>query len=101
LRTLSRLKLPLTAILTIFVVIDAAVGYRIWALGWPKQVRWANDQNGIAYLAVDRVPFTGLDWLILAVIAGGQLLLFYLVWKCWHVSRAHGQIRSSDSPPRP
>ena len=98
---MRRLKVPLTAILTMFVLIDLLVGYRLWDSGWPKRVHWTDAQNSIVYLAVERIPFTGIDWLILVLGVGVQVLLFYLVRKAWRASPMHSPALSGGALPHP
>jgi hypothetical protein len=86
---MRRLKVPLTALLIVFVLVDVVVGYRLWDSGWPKRVGLTADQKGIEHVQVVTIPFTGPDWLILALVVGIHAVLFYLVWKAWHSSPVH------------
>lgn len=83
---MSRLKLPLTALLSIFVLVDLVAGYRLWDSGWPKRIALVGDQQGIEHVQVVTVPFTGQDWLILASVIGVPIVLLHLVWRAWHSS---------------
>ena len=81
-----RLKTLLTALLVVFVLVDIVGGYHLWDSGWPKRVSVTSDQTGVALVHVVPIPFTGIDWLILAFAVGFHAVLFCLVWKAWHAS---------------
>ena len=34
---MSRFKVPMTAVLIMFLLVDIVVGYRIWDAGWPSR----------------------------------------------------------------
>jgi hypothetical protein len=83
---MRRLKMPLTALLIVFVLVDLVIGYRLWDSGWPKRIGLTADQKGIEQVHVMPIPFTGSDWLILVLVIGVHAVLFYLIWKAWHSS---------------
>ena len=85
-KAMRRFRMPLTAILGVFVAIDAIVGYWLWESGWPKSIALTSPQKGVEQVQVIAVQFTGADWLILILLVGLHALLWYLVWKAWRSS---------------
>jgi hypothetical protein len=83
---MERLRAPLTALLTVVILVDAVIGYRLWASGWPKRVYLTSDQPGMEQIHVVPLHFAG-SWLILVLLIGLHGVLLYLVWKAWHVER--------------
>ena len=83
---MRRLKAPLTALLALFVLIDAVVGFRLLSSGWPKRVSLSAVKPGSAEIQVVPIPFTGSDWMILVGVVAVHAVLVYVVWKAWHSS---------------
>lgn len=83
---MRRLKVPITALLLLFMLFDGVVGFRLWDSGWPKRISLTSDQKGIEQIHVAPIPFTGTDWFIFVLVIGVHVLLLYLVWKAWHAS---------------
>jgi hypothetical protein len=83
---MRRLKMPLTVLLSVIVLMDVIVGYRLWDSGWPKHINLTSDQKGIEQVQVTPIPFTGADWLILVLVISVHAVLFFLAWKAWHAS---------------
>jgi hypothetical protein len=77
------LRIPLTAIAALLIAFDLLMVYRVSSTGWPKHLSGTID-GGVAKIRVTPIPFTGSDWLILAVVIAVHAALFYVVWKSWH-----------------
>jgi hypothetical protein len=80
---MRRLKVPLVFLFGVLLLIDIIFAYRLWDSGWPRRIDLTGDQNAIMHVHVVMIPFTGLDWLILALVIAVHAVLFYLVWKAW------------------
>jgi hypothetical protein len=80
---MRRSKIPLTALLILFVLVDVIVGYRLWESGWPKQVGLVGSAHIVEHIEVTPVPFTGSDWLILGALILVHSFLCYAVWEAW------------------
>lgn len=74
------------AVLVVLILTDALVGYRLWESGWPKHVILSSGPSGVEHVRVTQIPFTGTDWIILAVVIAIHAFLGYLVWKAWRSS---------------
>lgn len=80
---MHRLRLPLTAFLVVVALIDIGAGSHLWRSGWPKRVNLESIQPGVARIETTPIPFTGIDWLILALLIAFHVALLYLVWRAW------------------
>ena len=80
---MSRFRVPMTAVLIVFLLVDILVGYRIWDTGWPKHVSFASTREGFGQVQVVPIAFTSTDWLIVIVTIAVQALLVRMVWKAW------------------
>ena len=87
---MRRFRIAFTVILGVVVAIDAIVGYRLWASGWPKLIALTSPQEGVERVQVIALPFTGADWLVLILflilLIGFHVLLCYFVWRAWRSS---------------
>jgi hypothetical protein len=87
---MHRLRLPLTAFLVVVALIDIGGVSHLWRSGWPKRVSLESVQPGVARIETTSIPFTGVDWLILALLIIFHIALFYLLWRAWR----HSPIRT-------
>jgi hypothetical protein len=78
------LRFPLTALFLVLVLVDVVVGYKLWAFGWPTQINLTSSQTGVERAHVTAIPFTGSDYLIVALIIAVHAVLLYTMWKAWH-----------------
>jgi hypothetical protein len=83
---MTRFKLPLTLVLVFFLVVDLFVALRLWIPGWPRVIALNSLQPGVAQVSVMAIPFTVMDWLILAVVGLVHTGLAILAWKAWRTS---------------
>ena len=67
------MKVTLGALGIVLVLVDVVAGYRLWNSGWPKHVVIAADPDGGAHVRVMPIPFTGVDWCILVLVAAPHL----------------------------
>jgi hypothetical protein len=83
---MHRLKIPLTALLLMFALVDSIVGYRLFNSGWPKSIALTSAPMGTEQVHVLPIPFTNLDWAVLVLVFGIHVLLLYMLWKAWRSS---------------
>lgn len=83
---MRRMRLPLTVFLIFVALIDIGAGFRLWRSGWPKRVTLESIQPGVARMDTAPIPFTGVDWVILALLVTFHVVLLYLVWRSWRSS---------------
>jgi len=86
---MHRLRIPLSVLLIVVVAVDSGVLYRLWNFGWPKRVNLTSPGPGVEQIHVLPVPFTGGDWLILALVIGAHAVLLYLTWRAWRSGPVH------------
>jgi len=65
----------------VLLLIDLVVVFKLYENGWPKRITAANVGPGTVSVKVAPIPFSILDWWILAAFIGLQLLLIYLAWR--------------------
>ena len=65
----------------LLLLFDLVIGFKLYANGWPKRVISTDVRPGVVSVKVIPIPFTGLDWWILAAFVGLHLLLIYFVWR--------------------
>ena len=80
---MRRLKVPLSVLFVLLVLVDAVVAFHVWKSGWPKRVSLSDVGPGVAQIQVAPIPFTGSDWLILAVVIAFHTVISYATWKAW------------------
>ena len=94
---MRRLRVPFTALLLLFLLVDGLVLSRLWISGWPKRISLTGERD-VARIQVIPISFTSTDWLILALLIGAHIVLLFLVWKTWHRISAHGQSQGQTIP---
>jgi len=80
---MARFRLPLTLVFAVFLLLDLLVALRLWISGWPTEIALSSPRPGVEQVSVLSIPFTGMDYLGVAVAGVVQATLAFLVWKAW------------------
>jgi hypothetical protein len=83
---MRRYRIPLAAVLALFLLFDVVTAFRVWWYGWPTYISMSGEAAN-QRIVVDSVPWTGTDLLVLSLWTVIHILLIYAVIKGWRANR--------------